>query len=156
MLRAYMTNYTIQRWLPSIFFICLILPTSIVLAKTGTGLEITNPQQVYVVYTVEPDDLEQDEFETIIDNQLSQANIQQSPRDDAQLFLRIEQHAGEYLLYLDFSRNMFYTVDGKCFSKSGFVWGRYVKDIINIDELNEDVEFLINEFIEEYTKANKL
>ncbi|GLQ00490.1 hypothetical protein GCM10007891_23430 [Methylophaga thalassica] len=126
------------------------------MAKTGTGLEIDNPQQVYVVYTVEPDGVDQGEFEAIIDNQLSQANIQQNPRDDAQLFLRVEEHAGEYLLYLDFNRTMQYSVDGKSYNKDGFVWGRYVKDIADIDELNEDVEFLINEFIEEYSKANKL
>ncbi|HIC47622.1 MAG TPA: hypothetical protein EYM37_03815 [Methylophaga aminisulfidivorans] len=151
-----MTNYTIQRWLPLLFLVSLILQTSLVMAKTGTGLEIDNPQQVYVVYTVEPDGVDQGEFEAIIDNQLSQANIQQSPRDDAQLFLRVEEHAGEYLLYLDFNRTMQYSVDGKSYNKDGFVWGRYVKDIADIDELNEDVEFLINEFIEEYSKANKL
>ena len=151
-----MTNYTTQRWLPLLFLVSLILKTSLVMAKTGTGLEIDNPQQVYVVYTVEPDGLDQGEFEAIIDNQLSQANIQQSPRDDAQLFLRVEEHAGEYLLYLDFNRTMQYSVDGKSYNTDGFVWGRYVKDIADIDELNEDVEFLIHEFIEEYSKANKL
>ncbi|MFC6805548.1 hypothetical protein ACFQE2_07445 [Methylophaga thalassica] len=151
-----MTNYTIQRWLPLLFLVSLILQTSLLMAKTGTGLEIDNPQQVYVVYTVEPDGVDQGEFEAIIDNQLSQANIQQNPRDDAQLFLRVEEHAGEYLLYLDFNRTMQYSVDGKSYNKDGFVWGRYVKDIADIDELNEDVEFLINEFIEEYSKANKL
>ena len=70
--------------------------------------------------------------------------------------VRIEEHAGEFLLYLDFSRTMSYRVNGKCYSKDGFVWGRYAKDIADMDELYESVEFLINEFIEEYTKANKL
>lgn len=151
-----MMNPTSQRWLSLLFFVSITLQASLAMAESGTGLEIDNPQQVYVVYTVEPDGVDQSELETIIDNQLSSANIQQSPRDDAQLFLRVEEHAGEYLLYLDFSRTMQYQADGKSYTKGGFVWGRYVKDISDIDELNEDVEFLINEFVEEYTKANKL
>lgn len=148
-------NPTLQRWLALLFFVSLTLQASLAMAKPGTGLEIDNPQQVYVVYTLEPDGVDKDELKTIIDNHLSSANIQQGSRDDAQLFLRIEEHAGEYLLYLDFSRTMQYQANGMSYTKDGFVWGRYVKDITDIEELNEDVEFLINEFVEEYTKANK-
>jgi|GEM_PF-1051345 len=151
-----MTNPTLQHFLPFLFLVCLVLQASSAMAYTGTGLEITKPDQLYVVYTVELDSVDESELEAIIDGQLYAANIQQSPRDDAQLFLRVEEHAGEYLLYLDFSRTMSYRVNGKCYKKDGFVWGRYAKDIVDMDELHENVEFLINEFIEEYTKANKL
>ncbi len=151
-----MTNPTLQRFLPFFFLFSLVLQASSAMANTGTGLEMTKPDQLYVVYTVEPDSVDESELEAIIDSQLYAANIQQNPRDDAQLFLRIEEHAGEFLLYLDFSRTMSYRVNGKCYNKEGFVWGRYAKDIADMDELYESIEFLINEFIEEYTKANKL
>lgn len=143
-------------FLPFFFLFSLVLQASSAMANTGTGLEITKPDQLYVVYTVEPDSVDESELEAIIDSQLYAANIQQSPRDDAQLFLRVEEHAGEFLLYLDFSRTLFYRVNGKCYKKDGFVWGRYAKDVADMDELHENVEFLINEFIEEYTNANKL
>lgn len=145
-----------SHFLPFFFLVSLVLQASSAMANNGTGLEMAKPDQLYVVYTVEPDSVDESELEAIIDGQLYVANIQQRPRDDAQLFLRVEEHAGEYLLYLDFSRTMSYRVNGKCYSKDGFVWGRYAKDIDDMDELYESVEFLIDEFIEEYTKANKL
>jgi hypothetical protein len=49
-----------------------------------------------------------------------------------------------------------YHAQGQCFSKDGFVWGRYVKDIENIDDLKDDVAFLLDEFLETYTEVNGL
>lgn len=134
----------------------IFLHTLVAIAKTGTGLEIDNPQRLYVIYTIEPIGIDISLFEAIINDSLSRANIEKGQRDDAQLFLRVEQHSGKYLLYLDFSRKIHYVASNQCFSKDGFVWGRYVKDIIDIEELHDDVQFLIDEFVEDYTEANSL
>lgn len=126
------------------------------MATAATGLEIDKPETVHLVYTIEPAHINKSELQAIVDHHFTAANIQQAQRDDAQLFLRVEQHAGEYLLYLDFSRKVRYSANGKCFKKDAFVWGRYVKDITDVDELKDDVTFLIEEFVEAYTKANGL
>lgn len=146
----------IKRCLLSLLSAAIFLQTAVVFAKTDTGLEIDNPQRLHVIYTIEPMDIDKNELKAIVDRRLSSANIQQGQRDEAQLFLRVEQHAGEYLVYLDFSRKVHYVVSGHCFSKDGFVWGRYAKDITDIIELHEDIQFLIDEFVEEYTHANDL
>lgn len=146
----------IKRCLLSLLSAAIVLQTAVAIAKAGTGLEINNPQQLHVIYTIEPANIDKDKLKAIIDRSLTTANIQQSQRDEAQLFLRVEQHAGEYLLYLDFNRKMHYIVAAQCFSKDGFVWGRYAKDITDIEELHEDVRLLIDEFVEDYTHANEL
>jgi hypothetical protein len=134
----------------------IFLQTVAATAKSGTGLEINDPKKLYVVYTIEPVHIDKSLLETIINKSLSRASIDLGQRDDAQLFLRVEQHAGQYLLYLDFSRKVQYVVADQCFSKDGFVWGRYAKDITDIAELHEDVQFLIDEFVEDYAEANDL
>lgn len=140
----------------SLLAAALFLQSFIATAQTGTGLEIDNPQQLSVVYTIVPTNLDPHQFETLVEDALSAANIEQQHRDDAQLFLRVEEQAGEYLLYLDFSRKVRYQANGQCFTRDGFVWGRYVKEISDADDLIDDVELLIEEFIELYTEANKL
>ena len=134
----------------------IILKSTFAFANSGTGLEIDNAQQLEVVLTLEPETIEQSHVKTMFADYLAAANIQQQTRDDAQLFLRVEQHAGEYLLYLDFSRTIKYHANGQCFSKDGFVWGRYVKDIGDLDDLYDDIELVIEEFVEAYSAANNL
>jgi preprotein translocase subunit SecF len=134
----------------------LLFSSFFAFAENGTGLEIDNAGQLNVVFTLEPDAVDKSHVKAMFDEYLSAANIEQSQREDAQLFLRVEQQAGEYLLYLDFSRAIKYHANGQCFSKDGFVWGRYVKEISDLDDLYDDIELLIEEFIEAYTAANKL
>jgi hypothetical protein len=138
------------------FAIGLLLQATIATAKPGTGLEIDSPQQLHVVYTIEAEQIDQNQLQAKVEASLAAAKLIQHKRDDAQLFLRVEQHQGQYLLYLDFSRQIYYTAGDNCFSKDGFVWGRYVKGISDIDELHDDVESLIDEFITDYSKANTL
>ncbi len=145
-----------KRCLFSLLAAAFFLQSFAVSAKTGTGLEIDNPQLLSIVYTIEPADLDSNQFKMIVEDHLSTANIEQGPRDDAQLFLRVEKQAGEYLLYLDFSRKVRYHANGQCFTKDGFVWGRYVKEIADADDLIDDVDLLIEEFVELYTEANKV
>ncbi len=134
----------------------LFLHALVAIGNPGTGLEIDNPQQLYIIYTIEPMGIDINRLEAIIDQSLSNANIEKGQRDDAQLFLRVEQQSGKYLLYLDFSRKVHYIAMNQCYSKDGFVWGRYVKDITDIEELHDDIESLIEEFLEDYTESNRL
>ena len=125
-------------------------------AEQGTGLEINHPEKIHLIYTIESEHINKRQLETIVDKSLSKTNINLEQRDDAQLFLRVEEHAGQYLLYLDFNREVQYVVADQCFRKDGFVWGRYVKDITDITALYDDVQLLMDEFIEAYIKANGL
>jgi hypothetical protein len=142
--------------LSTLFFLSFMLQCLFTSAHAATGLEIDNPETVYLVYTIEPEDISQTMLAPIVDAHFTSAQIQLAARTDAQLFLRVEQLAGKYLLYLDFSRKVRYHAQGQCFSKDGFVWGRYVKDIDNIDDLKDDVAFLLDEFLETYTEVNGL
>ncbi len=134
----------------------IILKSTFAFANSGTGLEIDNAQQLDVVLTLESETIDQNHVKTMLAGYLTSAKIQQQQRDDAQLFLRVEQQAGDYLLYLDFSRTIKYHANGQCFSKDGFVWGRYVKDIGSLDDLYDDIELVIEEFVEAYSTANNL
>lgn len=125
-------------------------------ASPGTGLEINNPELLQLVYTIEPDGIAQAPLQALINETLTGTDIKLGERPDAQLFLRIEEHAGSYILYLDFSRLMQYRVADQCFSKDGYVWGRYAKNINDIEQLHEDVSFFFEEFIQKYQSANHL
>lgn len=134
----------------------LLLFSALSAADVVTGLEIDSPRNLNLVYTIEPAEIEQINIESIVGEIISTTNIKLTHRSDAQLFLRVEKHAGLYLLYLDFSRQMTYRVDNKCFTKGGFVWGRYAKNIEDVEQLHEDVHFFVEEFINSYRKANSL
>lgn len=143
----------------SLTFLCLFLIALMpfkTTAEPATGLEITAPHTLSLVYTIEPEAIDQIALASLIDEVLEDTPIQLAPRDDAQLFLRVETHADRYLLYLDFSRKVFYCANGKTFSKAGFVWGRYAKDISDTAQLHEDVTYLFEEFISQYLDANQL
>lgn len=131
------------------------LPVSLAAAPV-TGLEINKPRTLSLIYTVEPKEIDQTALQSLIDEVLAETPIQLASRDDAQLYLRVEKHAGRYLLYLDFSRLVSYCANGQRYSKDGFVWGRYAKDISDIDQLHEDVAYLFEEFIKQYQQANQL
>ncbi len=143
----------------SLIFLCLLLVLLLplnLMAESASGLEINHPQKLALVYTIEPDEIDQATLQTLINEVLADTTIELSSRDDAQLFLRVEKHAGRYLLYLDFSRAVSYCASGQRYIKDGFVWGRYAKDISDIDQLHEDVIYLFEEFIKQYQEANDL
>jgi len=125
-------------------------------ASADTGLEIDSPTEINVVYTIEPDDIAQHEVHKIINKLACSAGIKLGSRNDAQLFVRVEKHAGAYLLYLDFNRLLSYTANGKQRSTKGFVWGRYANNIDSQDELLEDLVFFAEEFFADYQQANNL
>jgi hypothetical protein len=136
--------------------LCLFTTYSFAAPSTGTGLEINNPELLQLVYTIEPDEIEQAPLQALVVETLADTDIKLGERPDAQLFLRIEEHAGSYILYLDFSRLMYYRVGDQCFSKDGYVWGRYAKNINDLEQLHEDVSFFFEEFIQKYQSANHL
>ena len=127
-----------------------------VAAEKGTGLEIHTPELLQLVYTIDVAGIEHEPLQAIVDETLADTTIKLGERDDAQLFLRIEEHAESYILYLDFSRVMNYRVGNKCYSKDGYVWGRYAKNINDTEQLHEDVRFFFEEFIQKYQSANTL
>jgi len=142
-----------------LFFLSLIFMTLLpmtLMAAPVTGLEIKNPRTLSLIFTIEPKEIDQSELQSLLDDVLADTPIQLAPRKDAQLYLRVEKHAGRYLLYLDFSRTVFYCANGQTYSKDGFVWGRYAKDISDIEQLHEDVVYLFEEFIQQYQAANQL
>ncbi len=126
------------------------------LVSAGTGLEIDNPEKVNVVYTIEPDDIPLESVQNIITTLACDTGIKLGLRSDAQLFVRVEKHAGLYLLYLDFNRALFYNANGTQHSTKGFVWGRYANNIDSQDELFEDLAFFAEEFFSDYRQANNL
>lgn len=142
----------------ALLFIANFCFSSPVIASTsaGSGLEITAPTTLQLVYTIEPDEIDQAAIESIVTGVMAESDIELADRPDAQLFLRVEKHAGRYLLYLDFSRVMQYQANGQTYNKDGFVWGRYAKNIENISQLHEDVLFFIEEFVDLYSTANHL
>lgn len=142
-------------WLYPLFFIGLFLHAAFAHADIGTGLEIDNAENVNVVLTLEPEEIDTIYVKQIVSEIFSSANLTQTHREDAQLFLRVEKQQSEYLLYLDFSRTVRYSANGKCFSRDGFVWGRYVKEISDLDDLYDDIQLLIEDFVESYTTANQ-
>lgn len=143
-----------KRVIPLLLSLSLSLSPSSLLAATGSGLEIQHPEMVHVVYSIEPTNINQEAVALLVGEMAANAEVELGERNNGQLHLRVEEHAGRYLLYLDFSRQIYYTVEGQCFSKDGFVWGRYAKDIIDIEQLYEDIEFLFDEFLTDYLNAN--
>jgi hypothetical protein len=143
------------RWLYPLFLLGLFLNTAFAHAEVGTGLEIDNAENVNVVLTLEPEAIDVDYVKQIVSETITSANLNQKHREDSQLFLRVEQQQSEYLLYLDFSRSIRYSANGKCFTKDGFVWGRYVKEISDLDDLYDDIQLLMEDFVESYTTANQ-
>lgn len=142
----------------ALLFIANFCFSSPVIASTtdGSGLEITAPTTLQLVYTIEPDEIDQAAIESIVTGVMAESDIELAERPDAQLFLRVEKHAGRYLLYLDFSRVMQYQANGQTYNKDGFVWGRYAKNIENISQLHDDVLFFIEEFVDLYSTANHI
>jgi hypothetical protein len=142
-------------WLYPLFFISLFLHAALAYAEVGTGLEIDNAENVNLVLTLEPEEIDTTYVKEIVSEIFSTASLNQKHREDAQLFLRVEKQQSEYLLYLDFSRTVRYNANGKCFTRDGFVWGRYVKEISDLDDLYDDIQLLIEDFVESYTTANQ-
>lgn len=142
----------------TLLFVANFLFCTPVIASTtaGSGLEINAPTTLQLVYTIEPNEIDQAALESIVTGVMAKSDIELAERPDAQLFLRVEKHAGRYLLYLDFSREMQYQANGQTYNKDGFVWGRYAKNIENISQLHEDVLFFIEEFVDLYSTANHL
>lgn len=125
-------------------------------AYANNSLEIESPETIQIIYTIEPENIAPQPIQKIVGKMACNAGIKLGKRQDAQLFLRVEEHAGQYLLYLDFNRKLFFSVDGKNRSTTGFVWGRYAKNIDNQDALLDDIEFFVEEFFSDYQQANNL
>jgi hypothetical protein len=143
-----------KRLLSLLFSISLCLGSSTLFAAQSSGLEINNAETLELIYAIEPEDINQSAIEAIISDLLANSGVQLAQRQDGQLHLRVEEHANRYLLYLDFSRMVRYQANGRCYSKAGFVWGRYAKDIADVEQLHEDIEFLFDEFLSDYLEAN--
>jgi hypothetical protein len=143
-----------SRFLPNFLALMMLCFTSLLQAETG--LEIDTPEILTIVYTIEPRDINPNEAQNIVEEIIDNAGLKQAPRTDAQLFVRVEQHVNKYLLYVDFSREMNYQAQGKCYSTSGFVWGRYAKNIDDETELLDDLSFFVEEFVSDYKQANQL
>jgi len=144
-----------KRLIPLFLSALLCLSPLSLFAAEGLGLEMSNPETLQIVYSIEPDKIEQETIVSLVSEMAFKVGLELEQRDDAQLHLRVEEHAGSYLLYLDFSREIYYRVDGNCYSKQGFVWGRYAKDIVDVEQLHEDIQFLFDEFLDNYLKANR-
>ncbi len=144
----------IKRFVLTLLAVSVFFSSSLSATPAASGLESNNPEFVYLVYMIETDDVDRCEIKALVNSKFGDANIQQVKRDDAQLFLRVEKHADEYLLYLDFSRKVQYSANGQLYEKDGFVWGRYIKDIADTETLLEDVEFLLDDFIKAYNTIN--
>lgn len=149
-----MIHLTLPRLL-MLTFVCLLVYVS-GSAYANNSLEIESPKTIQVIYTIEPEDIAPQPIQKIVREMACNAGIKLGKRQDAQLFLRVEEHAGQYLLYLDFNRQLFFSVDGKNRSTTGFVWGRYAKNIENQDALLDDIEFFVEEFFSDYQQANNL
>jgi hypothetical protein len=135
----------------------LFLFNSIALAAdSSTGLEIDQPETLTIVYTIEPEEVDEKAIQTMLETLVSEAGIKIGQRDDAQLFARVEKHAGEYLIYLDFNRELYFHANGRCYRTKGFVWGRYANNVTDQDEITEDLAFFIEEFLDHYRRANQL
>ncbi|MTI62488.1 hypothetical protein [Methylophaga sp.] len=135
----------------------LFLFNSIALAAdSSTGLEIDQPETLTIVYTIEPEEVDEKAIQTMLETLVSEAGIKIGQRDDAQLFARVEKHAGEYLIYLDFNRELYFHANGRCYRTKGFVWGRYANNVTDQDEITEDLAFFIEEFLDQYRRANQL
>lgn len=140
-----------------ILFFALFNFTSLTFAAdSSTGLEIDNPEILTVVYTIEPEEADLKAIKTMVESLVSEAGIEMAHRDDAQLFARVEKHAEEYLIYLDFNRELYFQANGNCFRTKGFVWGRYANNVTDQDEIIEDLAFFIEEFLTQYREANQL
>lgn len=124
--------------------------------EPGSGLEIESPHSLHIVYTIEPDSVDSHAIQSLVETTLAETSLETSKRDDAQLILRVEEHAGSYLLYLDFSRQLQYEAQGKRYLKDGYVWGRYAKNITDMEQLLEDVSFFFEEFLQKYQRANNI
>lgn len=125
-------------------------------ADSSTGLEIDQPETLTIVYTIEPEEVDEKAIQTMLETLVSEAGIKIGQRDDAQLFARVEKHAGEYLIYLDFNRELYFHANGRCYRTKGFVWGRYANNVTDQDEITEDLAFFIEEFLDHYRRANQL
>lgn len=139
-----------------LFLICLCFASFPVAANTGSGLLIEKPGTIHIIYTIEPADVDTEEVHDFVEAIVAKTVLTTATRDDAQLFVRVEKHAGSYLLYLDFNRKLNYSVDGNRYTTTGFVWGRYAKNITDQSELFDDLQFFLEEFIQLYLKANEL
>lgn len=145
-----------MKWLPSLLvsFLSSLLITQQALADTS--LRLNNPCEMAVGYLLEPEAVNEAELRSIVSSALQSLPVTLAERDDARLIVRVEENAGRYLLYTDFHRRVFFPVDDSIQSTWGYVWGRYAKNIINPSDINDDLAFFMQEFVQHYQRANNL
>ena len=151
-----MTNEMIKPVHHLLFLICLCFASFNVAANSDSGLLVEKPGTLHIIYTIEPAEFDPEEVHDFVEAIVAKTVLTTGKRDDARLFVRVEKHAGSYLLYLDFNRRLNYSVDGNTYTTTGFVWGRYAKNITDQSELFDDLQFLLEEFIQLYLQANEL
>ncbi|HDY89366.1 MAG TPA: hypothetical protein ENH82_14780 [bacterium] len=83
-----------------------------------------------VGYLLEPEAVNEAELRSVVASAFQSFPVTLVERDDARLIVRVEEHAGRFLLYTDFHRRVFFPVDDAIQSTWGYVWGRYAKNII--------------------------
>lgn len=145
-----------MKWLPSLLVSVL---SSLLIAQhahADTALRLNNPCEVAVGYLLEPEAVNEADLRSVVSSAFQSLPVTLAERDDAKLIVRVEEHAGRYLLYTDFHRRVFFPVDDAKQSTWGYVWGRYAKNIISTSDINDDLAFFIQEFVHHYQRANNL
>ncbi|WP_417499744.1 hypothetical protein [Methylophaga sp.] len=145
-----------MKWLPSLLVSVLSSFLITQQAQADTALSLNNPCEVAVGYLLEPEAVNKAELRSVVSSAFQSLPVTLVERDDARLIVRVEEHAGRYLLYTDFHRRVFFPVDDSIQSTWGYVWGRYAKNIINVRDINDDLAFFMQEFVHHYQRANSL
>ncbi|WP_417535724.1 hypothetical protein [Methylophaga sp.] len=145
-----------MKWLPSLLVSVLSSFLITQQAQADTALRLNNPCEVAVGYLLEPEAVNEADLRSVVSSAFQSLPVTLGERDDARLIVRVEEHAGHYLLYADFHRRVFFPVDDAIQSTWGYVWGRYAKNIINVRDINDDLAFFIQEFVHHYQRANNL
>ncbi|WP_289283447.1 MULTISPECIES: hypothetical protein [unclassified Methylophaga] len=145
-----------MKWLPSLLVSILSSFLITQQAQADTALRLNNPCEVAIGYLLEPEAVNEAELRSVVSAAFQSLPVTLAERDDARLIVRVEEHAGRFLLYADFHRHVFFPVDDSIQSTWGYVWGRYAKNIINVRDINDDLAFFMQEFLHHYQRANNL
>ncbi len=145
-----------MKWLPSLLVSVLSSFLITQQAQADTALRLNNPCEVAVGYLLEPEAVNEAELRSVVTSAFQSLPVTLAERDDAKLIVRVEEHAGRFLLYTDFHRRVFFPVRDAIQRTWGYVWGRYAKNIINVRDINDDLAFFMQEFLHPYHRANSL
>lgn len=125
-------------------------------ALADTALRLNNPGKVAIGYLLAPETVNEAELPSVVSSAFRSFSLTLAERDDARLIVRVEKHAGRYLLYTDFHRRVFFPADDSIQSTWSYVWDCYAKNIINVRDINDNLAFFMQEFVHHYPRANNL